>query len=189
VDTLQLLLLERPLAVLVALGFVEGICLVLLYAHRTRRVLIAAAVPIVLGGIVVIVSAVVTTQRERVNAALVSLCRATAAGDMEDVSQGVDGAYDDGVYRKAELLAIVDRTRSRLGLRDVKLFDVRTEIDGGRAVIDCRAVLHVRDNPTGRNVVMTRWRLWWTLRSDRWRLASSRLVEPQNLPRAPSGPR
>ena len=189
VDTLQLLLLERPLAVFVALVFAEGICLVVLYARRTRRALIGAAVPVVLGLIVAVLSVVVTTQRERVAAALEGLRLAVVAGDGAGFAAGIDQDYDDGVYPKDKMVGTVARTRAVLALRDVKFSDIQIEVDGARAVVDCRAVLHVRENPPGRGLILTRWRLWWARRSDRWRLMSSRLVEPENLPRAPRGPR
>ena len=112
-DTLQLLLLERPMAVYVALVFAEGIALVVLHARRTRRATIGAAVPVVLGVLVAILSALVTTQRERVAIALEDLCRAAVAGDGAGFAAGIDEGYQDGVYRKDRMVATVARLMPR----------------------------------------------------------------------------
>lgn len=190
-ETVKLLLFERPAAIYWALFFAELICLLALWRLRSRRALLAALVPAVLAGLVLGVSHLVVTERERLMAATDGLRIAAVAGDMAAFGSLIDKAYEDGEHGKAEVVDAVQFAVKRLGLEAVKWDHLELAVDGPDGQVSFRAFLHTSKPLDGMRggPLMMRWRLWWARRPGGWRVVSSRLDEPAGVPGAPRGPR
>lgn len=185
---LKILLFEEPLALYLLFGFALLVTLVRLYLRRTRGALIAVLVPVALAGLVAILAAAVTTERERLIAAMHGLVGAAKDRNAEQMSLWMDETYADGRYSRRALIAAAMRMRDVLGVRAVRLSQLEIEIDGAEATVDFMAVVHMENSQIGRDVLPTRWRMWWARRTERWRLTSARMDEPENVSVAPQGP-
>jgi signal transduction histidine kinase len=188
-ETIKILLFEQPMALYWVFFFAELIVLVMLHVRRTRRWAVGAAVPIVLAGTVALLSWGVTTERERLRTALAGLTLAAQNADATGMAGWIDAAYADRRFAsKGELVVAAELVARTLEVRRVVLSDVQFAVNSPRAETAFRAAVHVKDIGVGRDVVITRWRLWWVRQADGWRLTSARMEDPSGLPAAPAGP-
>ena len=189
-EALSRLVFEDPSALYWALGLAQAIMLVMLYFRRTRRVKRLALLPAVLAGIVVLVAALVTTERERLGQATGELVGSFREVDLAAMEQIIASDFADRHYDKAELLEAAKTAAGRFPVETVEITAKRVELDGDTGKVRVWVTL---DAWGGGRKVPTVWTLWWARRDGQWQLTSIRLEEPTvplppKAPRAPSGP-
>jgi hypothetical protein len=188
-ETVKILLFEEPIAIYWLLFFAELTTLLMLYVRRTRRWAVVATLPAILAATVALLSWAVTTDRERLQLAVVELADAAQEAGPAGMTPWIDDSYADRKYKtKAELVAAAERVAKAFKLRRVTLADVTIDVKSSRAEAAFRATIFLLGSGTGRDLGFTRWRTWWVLRPDGWRLTSALLEDPPSLPDAPQGP-
>ncbi len=174
-ETLRVLFLEKPAALLIGLAFVELTLLFLLYLRRTRGLLIAALVPPVLAAGVATLAWAVTTERERLEYAMREATAALQAQQWDRLAGWIDADYDDGQRQGQDVLRLAQRIVRYVDLRDVRLSVIKSDLQPPRAIVTVSAV--ATTGHYGR--VVSRWRLHWVQGPDRqWRLRQAVLEHP-----------
>ncbi len=190
-ETVKLLLFERPTAIYVALFFGEMICLLVLWRLRSRAAGIVAAIPLALGAIVFVLSAAITTEHERLVSAVQAMREAVMNRDANAIAALVDDSYYDQRYDRQRLALAAVEGANGLGIRSIELPNLlEAQMNEDTAYISSLKIdVLWGKSPQEHNRNRFEWQLWWVRRSDGWRLTSSRLVDPGDLYAAPKGPR
>ena len=189
-NDLRIILFEDPAVVYLLCAMVAAVAAVAAMGLRKRWVWWGVVAPAAVAVGAGLLASAVTTDREHLSASVGALVEAAVAGDAAALAGWIADDYDDGVYDKAAVLDRLGEVRRQWGLQEADLSQVEINITGDGAVVALRAVVRFERSASLYDIrsAPTRWQLWWSRRAGRWRLTSSRLLDPGGVPGAPTGP-
>jgi hypothetical protein len=168
-DTLKRLFLEDPTTVYVLFALIELVAIVVWYRQRSRRSLIALAVPVVLGGAVFALDSLVVTDREELQKAVRQIADAFEQRRVDTVLDYLDDEYSGFAGNKAQA---VDRARSELRLErieSIRLSYNQLTVRERFAEMTVTSVIKTTSSAGGRAVAL-QWKVEWVKRSAGWRI-------------------
>jgi len=173
-DSLVELLLESPyrLAILCALG-----CLVLLVLWRrtlsaARRKAFLAGVSV--SAILLLLQAIVVTDRERIIALMNGLAEAVIEPDFERIERAIDPEYDDGRRTKSALMALIRDRLSGTTVERARLYGFEVDVRGERATTRFRAMSSGRVGDTPVVNIPSAWQVDLIRRGRQWTITAIR---------------
>lgn len=174
--------LESRIALLVLAAFVEFWLLWAWARRRTRRTRRLALGGLLAAPLLVVVQALVVTERERIVAVCHKLARAVEAGDVDGFGAHIADGFADGSIDRDRLLASLTRALARVRVEEARLSGFKLSVDGARGQVDfqagCRLV--AADFIDGR--VLSRWKLSFVLLGGEWRVIAIQPVPTPTFP-------
>ncbi|MCP4592958.1 MAG: hypothetical protein GY842_19655 [bacterium] len=173
------LLLENRIALLALLAVLEFVLLWAWARRRTRRWRMAVYASFALGPLLLMVQAMVVTDRE----AIIALCRelawAAEDGDVASIGGQISPGFAEGSMDRAEFLAALEGVLTRVKVEDPRLtrFEVSCAAGRGRVVFDARARLVSSEYIEA--VRQSRWELTLERTGDGWRVVA---MQPRPTP-------
>ncbi len=173
VETVRHILLEDPTWLYVGLSILLLVQLVLWRKSRSRRGLVALAVPVVLALAVFAVSSLVQTDRERIAGNVEQIVEAVNAGQLETIPPYFDEQFEADLQwgkTPAEMIATGRRLLRSARVEEVRI--TRLEIDVAGNFAESAVSLLLR---TGRGTFPTTLQVRWVKIDDAWKI---RWVQP-----------
>jgi hypothetical protein len=178
------LFLESPWR-LGALGVAVQFGLICLWSvRRTTGTRWAVRCGFAAGPLLLAVSILVTTPRERVMAECRMLARAVDDGDMARLSAGFDDRFEAAGMDRQEFISRLERVLSRARVDDVRLTGISVEIRApDLAVAEFNASGRPRSEQAYYGWLTSRWRVTFRRSEERWRVTTleSVPVPPLNI--------
>ncbi len=170
-ESLRRALFEDPLYVYVFLGFVALAMGAMWQGNRSRRWLIAAAVPVVLAIGVFVVERMVETDREKIHAVLAEISEAVTAGDFDRVGQYLDDELGGDYRDKASAVRAGKQALEQFDIKSLRFLNPRLEIDGTSATLGVTTLVEfATQGQAGRTSLV--WTIHWIRRDAGWRIHS-----------------
>ena len=172
-DTLRVIFLEEPVYLCVALGIVELLPLIVFVKRRTRKAAWALLPAALLAAGVLVLAALVETDREKIDAATREIVGAFNAGRPEDAARYLDDeisvVFVGQRFTKETAIgyargAMKDRKVARVVLLD----PLETNPDAGRANQSVK--VKVTWGEGARKQLFMKWEVHWIRRADGWRI-------------------
>lgn len=138
----------------------------------------------ILGPLLLALSFLVTTPRERVMAECRWLARAVDDGNMEALAAGLDDHFEAAGMDRREFLSRVERVLTRARVDDVRLSDMAVRIIApDQAVAEFQASGRLRSEQAYFDWLTSRWRVTFRRSDERWRVTTleSLPVPPWNV--------
>jgi len=173
VDTLRIIFLEEPVYLCVALGIVELLMLVVFLKRRTRRTGWALLPAAVLAASVLVLAALVETDREKIDTATHEIVAAFNAGRPEDAARYLDDeisvTFAGQRFTRETVIGHARRVmKNRKVTRVVLLQPLETNPDAGRA--DQSVKVKVAWGEGAQKQLFMKWKVQWIRRADGWRI-------------------
>ena len=170
-DSLKTALFENPLGIYIALGAAEVVLLLIWRARRTKRSAAALAAGPILAGIVLLVAALVVTNREQIQSACDEIAEAVNHRDLASVERHLDEDFA-GPYQPTEkLIRLADNAIRQYNLNTISLRILNLEFTDRQAIMKLRTWFRVGttgDEEIGHAVLD--WKIFWIQRPDGWRI-------------------
>jgi hypothetical protein len=168
VETLRHILLEDPTWLYVGLSILLLVQLVFWRKSRSRRGLVALAVPIVLAVAVFAVSSLVQTDRERIAEKIERIVEAVNAGQLEQIPAHFDEQFETELRWGRTPNELIAAGRRRLKSARVEEVQVtRLEIDVAGSFADATVSLLLR---TAGGTFPTTLQVRWVKIDDTWKI-------------------
>jgi hypothetical protein len=182
VESIQWLLFENRIALLVMLGLTEFVVLWVWARWRTRRTRNAVFAGLVLSIVLLVVQTVVVTDRERIIALCNSLAAAVENGKIAAVAEHLAPDFrSDGVDRD-RLLADLTRLLTRVHVEETQLSNFRVSFADGQAHAEFDAACRVMAGGYVEGGVGTSWRLTLRQTNETWQVLAIELVPTPFFP-------
>ncbi len=162
------LLFERPLSIYIVLGFITLILGVFWITSRNKKLLLAMAILIALGGIVGVVAHLVVTDREIIIATARDIARFVQDKQYDRILPHVDEDFRGRILdRQISKGTIASTAKSKVrqhGVFEIKFSRAEVEINGATAEMDCRTMVSYSKKNTKAPLS---WDITWVKRGDR----------------------
>jgi len=178
-----------PLWLLGVLAVAEVVTLVVWLARRTRTAGLAAAVPALLAGLVLLVAWLVVTDRERIERGYQAIAADLVAGRTgalqvyldEDCRVGLDPEARVLALDKADVIRLAERYVAEMKLREIKLSRMTVDVGAGRGESEVTTMIHSDWPDVAGATFAIRWRVTWVEREDGWRVLRAQTTGPKDL--------
>ena len=182
VESIQWLLFENRIALLVVLGLAEFVVLWVWARWRTRCTRNAVLAGLVLSILLLIVQTVVVTDRERIITLCNSLAAAVENGKIATVAEHLAPDFrSDGVDRD-RLLAELTRLLTRVHVEETQLSNFRVSFADGQTRAEFDATCRVMAGGYVEGGVGTSWRLTLRRTNETWQVLAIELVPTPFFP-------
>lgn len=162
-----------PSTLYIVLAALELAFIVVWFYRRTpwtQRLLLA---PVLLGGLVLGLDALVETDHEKIMATVKQMAADFEAGRMEDIGQYIDESYNGfGGQSKAEVVERLNAEQGNRQIESIKVTSLDLQVNGRMAEMQVTTLIGLQGGQ-----FPLRWRLTWIERDGTWRLANA--AEPQ----------
>ncbi len=170
-DPLKTALFEDPLGIYIALGTAEVVLLLIWRTRRIKRSAAALAAGAILAGIVLLVAALVVTNREQIQSACDEIAEAVNHRDLASVGRHLDENFV-GPYQPTEkLIRLADNAIRQYNLNTISLRILNLELTDRQAIMKLRTWFRVGtagDEEIGHAVLD--WKIFWIKRPNGWRI-------------------
>lgn len=165
----QYLLLEEPSWVVAGLVVVELALAGFWLRRRTRPAAVAMGVVPLLAGGILLLAALITTDRETLQQALQRIAEDYQNERLDAVANCFDDNYEGFGGNKSSLLLLAKQTREAHAIRSVRLTRIQCHVEGQRA--ETRVTSLIRVDPTlGGETCALAWTIDWVRRDAGWRI-------------------
>jgi hypothetical protein len=170
IDFLTRVLFESLPLLLVAIAVALAVALAV---HRrrfttgSRRGLLATAG---VGVLLIVVQALVVTDREAIQQTLREAASAVQAGDVPALGEQIDEAFSAQGMDKQQLLARSNQMLQRWQVNSARLSGFRIEVDGDEATVSFRVLCDLRSDSWVQDNTLSLWRLRCVRRPEGWKV-------------------
>lgn len=168
-----------------------AVCLILLVLWRRtgspgrrKAFLIAVVASVAL----LVLQAIVVTDRERIMSQLDALAEAVERVDLPQIDRAIDADYTDGRDDRGRLLATIHERLTRYTIRGARLSAFDITVDGGDATVRFRCVCDLAGGEAPGGTTVSRWEVRLVRRDEGWRVRSIRLLQLNSIDMTGLGP-
>jgi len=168
-------LFENPTYIYLSLGFAVLVLAAVWYERRSKGLIWAMAIPVVLGLCVVVVAHLVVTDREQIAAAARGIAEAAESRNFQEIPQHIDDSfrmdfspYGVGVLTKEDITRRVSGEVSSYGVVKVVIGKTGIAVTGRKASMHIQIMIHY-GGESGYKVPFI-WDVAWIKRDDGWKV-------------------
>jgi len=180
-DFLSQVLFENSLYTYLALAFGELILAAVWYERRTRLLGLLLIVPLVLAGVVFSLSAMVTTDRERIvhaaEAIVVDLQAGRRTALQTYLDDGFVGVYSGSRLDKPAAVKACFFEKQRYGITELSVVHTDVEVSGEKATMTAEVKMTMRATELGPVKTKVIFNLTWFKTAQGWRIIEA--AEPK----------
>jgi len=161
---------ESPLPIYLTLIFAEVILAAVWYERRGRRTMLMLLLPPALAVIVLGVSALVVTDRERILNAAKTIARQAETGRTDALREFVDADYSGFGDDKAGAIRAAESAIGTYRVSRVRFTKLQVEVTGDQAALHAATVIEFGDPRFGSGRTGVVFDVRWIRRQNGWRI-------------------